>query len=343
MNCKSVVIEGSDQVGKGDTVHDLANELLANDIPICRFSFPQYATPFGAAIRTFLKNGVDDIGELADVKGTRREIEIRMMMFALDRLQALESVLRLPDEQIGVLLLDRGPYSNALTIAYGLYVVDEISDRDISEMTKLGFDLESYLINRLNLDNCVIQLSANFGKKGWQSIRGGQEDQYEKKEIQEKSNIAYIKFSELVGEGWKVVITKEDNQWKERSNRNKEVMDFIEEKYQLSSQGFSGPAKFESIDVIDISKDIYNMDISEFSDVVDFYKALDQNDKKVIYDKGRSIAGYISENCTTVTIKDDGVKESMYNILERYPECLLLLEEYYGIDFTNKVREAIYE
>ena len=343
MDCTSVVIEGSDQVGKGDTVHDLSGIFLEQGISICRFSFPQYATPFGSAIRLFLKNGVGDISQLSDVKGKRREIEIRMMMFALDRLQALESILRLSDKERGVLLLDRGPYSNALTIAYGLSVVKKIANQDIVEMAKLGFEMEGYLIKSLNLDKCVIQLSANLGKKGWSSIRDGEEDQYEKKEIQEKADQAYLVFSELVGRGWKNIVTKENGIWKKRTVRNKEATNFLEERMALSSFKSSNSAKFESIDVLDIAKDMYGLDISNLEDVKEFYNALDRNEKNIIYKKGFSIGQYIANNCSTVVIKDKGVRESMYNILEKYPECLILLKEYYSKDFVEKLKEAIYE
>lgn len=343
MNCISVVIEGADQVGKGDTTHDLLEVLISRSISVYRLSFPQYATPFGSAIRLFLKNGVDDIDSLTHVKGTRREIEIRMMMFALDRLQALESILRCINVENSVLLLDRGPYSNALTIAYGMSVVGEIADQDISEMANLGFEMEKYLINSLGLDKCVIQLSATHGKDGWSSLRGGEEDQYEKREIQENADKAYREFSKLVGKGWKNIITKENGTWKKRENRNEEVLACLEELVDLSTLESTQKGKYEAIDVIDIAKDIYGLDISDFQEVKDFYKALEKNEKNLIYNKGNKIGKYIAKESKNITIQDKGVRESMYNIVEAYPECLILLGEYYGKDFVNKLKVAIYD
>jgi thymidylate kinase len=338
---QSIVIEGADQVGKADTTRDLGEYLLSENIPIYRFSFPQYATPFGSAIRLFLKNGVEDIQELGQIKGTRREIEIRMMMFALDRLQALESILRMPEDKDRILLLDRGPYSNALTIAYGISVVENLSDEDVHEMANLGFDMEEYLIKTLNLDNCVIQLSANHGKEGWKSIRNGGEDQYEKREVQEKTEKGYLEFSKVVGEGWKTVITKEKGDWKDRSLRNKEVTTFIEERIDLSKTEKEKSTSFESIDVLDIAKDMYGLEISKEAVVQDFYRALDENDKSTIYQKGLDIGESIALECKNITIKDKGVKNSILNILEAYPECILLLEYYYGETFVKKLIKAI--
>jgi thymidylate kinase len=290
-----------------------------------------------------LKNGVEDLEELQEVKGTRREIEIRMMMFALDRLQALESILRGTEKERGVLLLDRGPYSNALTIAYGLSVVKEISEQDVREMTQLGFDMEQYLIETLNLDNCVVQLSADYGKEGWKSIRAGGEDQLERREVQERAEDCYLQFSQFVGEGWKKVITKADGRWKTRNRRNKEIQDFLEERLQLQNLKLSEDVRFDSIDVLDISKDMYNLEISKLSCVKDFYEALESNKKNLIYEKGLTIAKYIATKSESVSIKDEGVKKAMYNIVEAYPECFVLLEQYYGAEFVKILKEAIYD
>jgi thymidylate kinase len=343
VNCISVVIEGADQVGKGDTTHNLLEVLMSYSIPVFRLSFPQYATPFGSAIRLFLKNGVDNIYSLSHINGTRREIEIRMMMFALDRLQALESILRRTNVENSVLLLDRGPYSNALTIAYGMSVVDAITDHDISEMAKLGFEMEKYLINSLDLDKCVIQLTATHGKEGWSSLRGGEEDQYEKREIQENADKAYKEFSKLVGKGWRNIITKENGTWKKRDIRDKEILACLEELVDLSKLESTQKGKYEAIDVIDVAKDMYGLDISDSKDVKEFYKALEKNEKNLIYNKGHKIGKYIAKECKSIKIEDKGVKKSMYNIVEAYPECLVLLEDYYGKDFVNKVKDAIYD
>lgn len=343
MECRSIVVEGIDQVGKADTSHDLSQELLSQNLSICTFSFPQYATPFGGAIRLFLKNGVNEIEQLQDIKESRREIEIRMMMYALDRLQALESILRVPDKERGVLLLDRGPYSNALTIAYGLSAVKDVSDQDITEMANLGFEKETYLIKILGLDKCVIQLSADYGESGWKSIRNGGEDQYEKREVQERANEVYSQFSNIVGEGWRKVITKENGVWKDRDKRNREVLSFVEERYNLSEISTSTSPKLQSIDILDISKDIYGLEISKKKEVKEFYKALKENEKRDIYEKGLSIAKFVALQCDNVYIKDSGVKSAMLNIIDDYPECMLLLEHYYNKSFVEKLIKAINE
>jgi thymidylate kinase len=343
MEFNSIVMEGTDQVGKADTSHDLSQELLSQGVPICTFSFPQYATPFGGAIRLFLKDGVDEIEELKNIKDSRREIEVRMMMYALDRLQALESILRAPNTNNAILLLDRGPYSNALTIAYGLSAVKNISDMDVKEMVNLGFEKEQYLIQTLNLDKCIIQLVANFGKEGWKSIRDGGEDQYEKMEVQERANEVYLEFSNLVRDGWRRVITKEDGKWEHRGDRNGEILSFVEERYDLSKIRSSATPKLQSIDVLDIAKDMYGLEISQRKDVKDFYRALKENEKEAIYEKGLGIGEFVALECKEIHIKDSGVRNAMYNIINDYPECLVLLERYYTKSFVQKLIKAIDE
>lgn len=266
-----------------------------------------------------------------------------MMMYALDRLQALESILRASNEGRGLLLLDRGPYSNALTIAYGLSAVKGISYTDVKEMVNLGFEKEEYLIKALNLDKCVIQLTGDFGEGGWKSIRDGGEDQYEKMEVQERANEVYLEFSNLVSDGWRRVVTKEDGMWRQRDDRNREVLSFVREKYDLSKMQSSITPKLQSIDVLDIAKDIYGLEISQREDVRDSYRALTENEKKAVYESGLSIAGFIALECKEIHIEDSGVRKAMYNIIKDYPECLVLLERYYTKSFVQKLIKAIDE
>jgi thymidylate kinase len=342
---KSIVIEGGDQVGKGDTVKELVKEFQAEKISVCTFSFPQYATPLGFAVRRFLSEGVK---ELDGIEGSRRELEVRMMMYALDRLQALESILRVPEEKRGVLLFDRGPFSNALTIAYGSTKLENFSKQDMQELAELGYTMENYLINRLNLDNCVIQLIEEKdeinGNGIWRPSRVEGEDQYETEAVQRKAEITYREFKKIVNEGWKEIVSKDRNgKWIPREERNKAVREFMNTRVNIS--GLSNPMKVtvETFNVYDIAKSIYGVDISSWQETDPFYYALIDNDKRNMYELGGVIANRIVSQCEEITIKDEGVKRAMYNILEEYPECLTLLDQYYGVEFVEKLRKAVYE
>ena len=111
---KSIDIEGSDQVGKGDAVKNLAQEYCNNGIDTTVVSLPYYASPIGYCIRTTLKEGLNP-----DMNIEReREVHIKMSLFALNRLEILNSILSNPNK--GIYLFDRGPFSNALTIGYGI-------------------------------------------------------------------------------------------------------------------------------------------------------------------------------------------------------------------------------
>ena len=56
----SVYIEGGDQLGKGDATSRVVRELEADGVNLTFSSFPIYATPTGAIIRSFLKGGFSD-------------------------------------------------------------------------------------------------------------------------------------------------------------------------------------------------------------------------------------------------------------------------------------------
>ncbi|MDD3474784.1 MAG: hypothetical protein PHP08_02685 [Candidatus Dojkabacteria bacterium] len=357
---KTLVIEGKDQCGKADATEILAWNLYEGGFAVREVSFPQYATPLGAVIRGFLSEGIQ---ELDEIKGTRRELEVRMMMYALDRLQALDSILRTSKEILGedtsrtlfskkihpwsnedfLWLFDRSSFSNAVTIAYGLANIKDFNNEDISYLVNLGLSKEKYFIDRLGLGNCVIELvdHDDDNDEVWKPTRKEGEDQYETQEVQDRVDYVYSKYSEIIGEGWAKISTKDENgEWLDRKEINKKIMSFITERvYIFDLPKLDFPKS--SLDIIDIARDIYGIDIIDISRP--YWEAKTQNDKKTMYKSGQEVASYIVQNCEEVTIKDDGVKNAMFNILEEYPECLILLEHYYGEEFVVKFRQAIYD
>lgn len=344
MNYQSVVIEGGDQVGKGDTCCSLISQLEDENIPIYRLSFPQYATPFGHLIRRVLtEDKRDDIG--------KRDIEIREMLFALDRLQAAESILRRFNKAEGILLWDRSPFSNALTISYGLTKVNNFSKDDVKELAGLGLSMEDFLINTFNLNNCVVELVKRDSY--WSSSRNGGEDQYESKDVQERVSEVYEIFSNIVGDGWsRVFVDKEGKNknemtnipnWRDREDRDSEVFTFIKQRISLDKLKDSEKSVVERIDVVDIAKNIYGVDITDIKTVSDFYLALDENDKNQIYEKGADIAKYIVSKSKEINFENQAVVDSIRNIIDAYPECLSIIEYYYGNKFRGDFEESIYD
>jgi thymidylate kinase len=340
----SVVIEGGDQVGKGDTSCSLISEFENEDIPVTRLSFPQYSTPLGHIIRRVL---TEDNRETLQ----KRDIEVRGMLYALDRLQAAESILRRPEILKGVLLWDRSPFSHSLTISYGLTKVENFSQDDVRELAELGIYMEDFLISTFNLNNCVIELIKRDSY--WSSLRNGGEDQYETKDVQERASEVYKIYSDIIGNGWKrVFVDKEIDKstrssdlpnWRERKERDTEVIDFINQRIPINNLKDDQARTVDRIDVVDISKDIYGVDTKGMEEVLDFYNALDKNDKNTIYEKGGQIADYIIQNSKGFELKNEGVINSMRKIFRAYPECLSIIEYHYGDKFRQNIQEVINE
>ena len=340
MKFKSVVFEGGDQVGKADAAQVFCSYLLEKNTSINRLSFPIYATPIGSVIRMFLKNGIEGIKKLDNIKGTQRELEIRMMIYALNRLEALESILRRPKIYSGIFLLDRSPYSNALTIAYGLGGLKSIKKGNVSELVRLGFEIESLMIKILGLTNCVIHLKVDSGKKGWEASRLEDADFYESKDVQDVADYVYSEYAKLVGKGWNMVYTKKDSRWRDRGVIYKEIRDVVDSRFELKS---SNKGVMKTIDVIDIAKDIYGLDISNLEGVDKYYKAIKGCNKAVIYKEALKISKHILESNDGVLFKNNEILNHVRNILEEYPECFDLLEYYLDKSFVNKLRIRIFE
>ncbi|MCD4811220.1 hypothetical protein K8R14_01240 [bacterium] len=339
MKFQSIVFEGGDQVGKNDATYELSTKLMSENIPVLQLCFPSYASPIGSVIRLFLKHGVDDIESFNQIVGTKREIEIRMMMYVLDRLQALESILRGSKKKEGVLLFDRSPYSNALTIAYGLGGVKSITKKDIRELVKLGFEADQLMIQKLNLTNCVIHLQSSHGDGGWKPSRSDDADKYEVREIQEMADFVYNQFAKLVGDGWEKVLTKENGIWRKREDINSDIRELVDSRMELVG---SKNAKFEIFDIIDIARDMYGVDIAEMEEVKRYYKAMGESDKETIYKEGIEISKYITLHSKKVTFEDKEVLREFRSLLKRYPECLDLMEYYLNKDFVDKFKVAVF-
>lgn len=342
-NFESVVIEGGDQVGKGDTSCSVISLFEEEGIPVYRLSFPQYSTPFGHLIRRVL---TEDCRENIE----QRDIEIRGMLFALDRLQTIESILRRPEMYSGIILLDRCPYSNALTIAYGLKMISDFKREDVERLAKLGIIYEDFFIQEFGLDNCVIELIKR--SSDWSSSRNGGEDQYESKDVQERATEVYRIYSEIIGDGWRRVYVDNERDygvndlvnypnWRPRSERDAEVMNFIKERIPLDDLKKPQKQTVDRVDVIEIAEDIYGVDIRGMEEVLEFYTALDTNDKNIIYRKGGEIAQHIVQNSHGIDLRNRGVIESMRNIFDAYPECLDIIESYYGTKFRENIQRAI--
>jgi len=340
MNFRSVPIEGRDQIGKGDVTQHLMQEFTKREINIHKISFPVYSTPFGGIVRKTLENGFVGIPELKDICGTPRELELKMAGYALNRLEALDSVLRRFNEKEEYFLLDRSPYSQALTIAYGLGGVGSIKKEEVADLVEWGMDFEKLFINTFNATECVLHLKADYGKTGWRKTREDG-DLYEVKEIQEVADVVYEEIASFVGKGWNCVYTKKNGEWRDRRDIYREVNGIIDRLGYKSSHPCARPI----FDILEIAQDVYNTDVSNLESYQRYFMniEIDDNERnRETYRLAYEIAGDIIKNCKYVKFHDAEVMDSVREILGLYPEMFILLDYYWGENFMNKLKEGIY-
>jgi len=340
MGFRSIVIEGGDQIGKGDVTHYLLRSFPDKNINIFKISFPMYSTPFGYIVRKTLKKGFSEIKEVKNIIGTRREIELRMITYALNRLEALESILRRLDGKDAYFLLDRSPYSSALTISYGLGGLKSIKKNEVRNLIELGLSFEQPFINILNTKECILHLMADFGETGWKRSRTDG-DLYEVKDIQEVADDVYAEIANIVGEGWNRIYTKENGEFRNRVNIYKEVDKVI----NALSYNSKGNGSGSIYDVLEVAEDVYNVKLSNLESYKRYFKNIeeDSNEKnKETYELACEIADYTVKNCGDVIFENKEVKNNAKKLLDLYPEMFILLNYHFGNEFTQKIKEGIY-
>lgn len=138
-----VSFEGGDQVGKGDAALNLSSKLLSLGIPVTYSSFPIYATPLGTMVRFALKGGLSKFN-----LDKKRELKIRMALFALNRLEFMEVLLSNPKYKKTLIMLDRSSFSNSVTLGYGLSTIEDITKKEIEEFVEYFLWLDSFMIKK---------------------------------------------------------------------------------------------------------------------------------------------------------------------------------------------------
>jgi thymidylate kinase len=337
----SIVIEGGDQVGKGDVTHYLLKNLCERNVPIRKLSFPLYSSPFGAIVRKTLEQGFVGIPKVEKTIGTKRELELKMVSYALNRLEALESILGRFQNSEGYFLLDRSTYSLALTIAYGLGGVKSISKDEVSGLIETGLSFEKLFVQTLDMDKCVLHLMADYGKEGWKKTRTDG-DLYEKKEVQEVADDVYNEIANIVGSGWNRVYTKEKGEFRNRNVIYAEVYQIVDTLNLPTTGAIDNPI----YDIREVASDVYNVDITDF----DLFKKYSQNIKEDNNDKNKEtyqfaykIAQYIVDNTEKVTFRNKDVKKNVKDLLDFYPEMFDLIRYHFNDDFVEKIKEGIYD
>jgi len=332
---RTVTIEGGDQVGKGDAILNLSRALVEEGESITMLALPFYALPVGMSIRKMLctnQEGLKKIDGLEDVVGTSRQTEIAMAMFALNRLEVLKTL----EKAEGLVMLDRSAFSHALTISYNIFL-GNIPKEDMEEFAYKGIDMDQLFIDELYLSNCVLNLRTENSR--WNATRGGGEDMHERGEVQDICDGVYDVFKEYSKEGWKNVVTREDDKWRSREDILQDNLEFVHSR--ISSKRLK-QGSLKILSAKDISNDIYpSIQLSQ-KEEESWMEAVLANDKQKMYQASINIAEEIAKGIKTVQLSPE-IKEQFKKILDEYPEAYSLLEAFAGSHYVLVLRKAVNE
>ena len=329
----SIDIEGPDQVGKGDAVNNIACELSKNGIETTVISFPYYATPIGNIIKCVLKEGIPEEVEMEKDS----EVEVKMALFALNRLEILNCIEAQPKSDI--CLFDRRPFSNALTISYSLR--SGLKEEDLDGLVAKAMCFDSHFRNVLNIDNCVIHLQTKNTE--WvQSRKEG--DLYERKDVQELSEYIYSKFEEYVGEGWGNITTRDSNEWKPREEIRENCINFAKSRIKILNKGGLNVSKapnYLSIDTIQHTL-YFESHLSEKLKE-EWVDALKKNDKIGVYNGAKKISEALVGTTQRIKWYNDITKVQVSKLLTEIPDLTYLIEYYCGESFLIKFLDSVNE
>ncbi len=328
---KSIDIEGSDQVGKGDAVKNLAQEYCNNGIETTVVSLPYYASPIGYCIRTALKEGFNTDMNIEK----EREVHIKMSLFALNRLEILNSILSNPSN--GLYLFDRGPFSNALTIAYAL--TEGQNGNEIEDLADKALDLDRYFRDMLNIDRCVIRLQTE--EQQWTQSRSEKADLYEKSDVQEKSKEVYSIFEQRIGDGWKNITTKKSSGWRKRDDIKNDCIDFASSRLHIYGKRHRLARIPQYLGIEEVQTYLYhgsnvNLELREA-----WLGALKENCKEDIYKLSKDISESIVDSVKRIKWYNKDIKNEIKRIIELNPEVLYVFEYMYGERFLVKFLNSL--
>jgi len=333
-NYRVVSFEGGDQVGKGDALNFFSEKLIEKeDIDIVISSFPIYATPIGSTIRTLLKEG----GEKFSLDH-REELEVKMALFALNRLEFLDVFLEQDISEETLILFDRSAFSNALTIAYAMKEIPYLTPQDVKELVKTALSLDALLIDTLSLNKCVVQLVTD--KDEWGNNRGGEVDLHESPDVQKYATFVYSIYEQIVEDGWKRVYTTENGQWRDRKEIYSDILGFVIQRLgKIGKDDYKGQ-KID-IGIKEIIENIYVGSRVDESLLNEYINSITNNDKDTMYQTSSEVKNQICSSFENVVFTNESVREAFRAILRQYSKIEEVLEYNLGKKFVNKLERAI--
>lgn len=328
-NFFSVDIEGGDQVGKGDAVKNLSQELANEGFDVSVISFPCYFSPIGNAVRAVLKEDIfDDLG-----LDSKESVSSKMALFALNRLEILNHLVSEKDEKLFV--FDRGPFSNALTIAYALSKGLEAGYQE--ELVDIAFYLDSLFRKEMRVDDCVIRIFTE--SNSWSKVREDG-DLHESKDVQDISDSIYGIFRSKIQENWKDILSKSRDGWRTREDIMVDCLQFVKERNKLEPSRISKSPKYlqvgKSLESLykGIRIDQRALNMLEVSLAV--------NDKQGMYESSSLISQNVVNSVKEIGWYNEGIRNEVKKLLDTYDSILLLLERIYGEEFVLKFLKSVY-
>ena len=331
-NC--IDFEGADQVGKGDAVKNFSAYVSNLGFYSCVIAFPYYCTPIGYVIRDILVNGFPT--EISIKKD--KEVEVKMSLFALNRLEIVNCIEK--GDLFDLYIFDRGPFSNALTIAYHLFENPEEMLRK-NELVNEALQFDSYFRKTLNIDNCVVCL--RYKDMSWRKERnndGG--DLYERKEVQDISGEVYDIFESKIGNGWKNVVTKDKDGWRSREEIRDNCIKFASKRGVLSMKSEILDLKNPKyLGINEIQKYLYIGSEIDSSLKESWLEAVQENDKKKVYLLSGDISEALAGTTERLSWNSDKIIVQVKNILSLFPEIADIIAIKYGESFLSKFLKSL--
>lgn len=336
-NYKVIVCEGGDQVGKADAILTFSEKMLEMGIPVTYSSFPMYATPFGTIIRLFLRQGLDDLK-----LDKNRELKVKMAMYALNRLEYMDVLLAHKTSKDTLILLDRSPFSNAVTIAYGLANMPDIRDEKVlNELIDFALKLDGFMIKTMKLTNCVVQMVSE--DRSWDNVRKETADINENEDVQMAADRIYGMYAKRIGEGWKQIVTRTENGWRDRKDIYTDILTFLESRIDMSELPRDRKMlkiRYE-IGIEEVLKHIYKGEDLPEGIIRRYLTALRNNDKDSMHNYGCIIGVEVGRTCKMMHFSHQKVRQAMRDIVQDVPETLKLLEYFISKEFKDKFVDAI--
>lgn len=215
-NSRMIALEGDDGSGKQTAWREVIAQLLTHtnyDVGMC--AFPSYST-FGQVIKQVNLGNADVYLDSLD---SQRKIEVRCAAFALDRALTLAILLNLVEANPNTIIVsDRGPLSNAVTIGFGLSNNVITTDEARTLYTSSMPSLDQELIGAFNPLSILLTTAG-----GGSAIAGGERAPLDDYESLENRSPIEVVYNQLI-DPTRQVSTKVEGYWRDPSEIAQDIL-----------------------------------------------------------------------------------------------------------------------